>query len=218
MAMDFASILSKEYFDTMMKKGTPNAADVYPIGTGPFEFVSLPEGRDHPLQGVRPVLEGAAEDRQPDLLDHPRRHRALREAQDRRMPGDGVPEAGRPGRDEEGPAAQRAAEGRPQHRLHRVQRREEAVRQQAGAAGAQHGDQQGRDPEGGLPGAGAGREEPDSADPVELQQRRAGLPVRPGEGEAAAGAGRLSRTASKSISGICRSRGRTTPTASAWPR
>jgi dipeptide transport system substrate-binding protein len=40
MAMDFASILSKEYFETMMKKGTPNAADVYPIGTGPFEFVS----------------------------------------------------------------------------------------------------------------------------------------------------------------------------------
>ena len=40
MAMDFASILSKEYFDTMMKKGTPNAADIYPIGTGPFEFVS----------------------------------------------------------------------------------------------------------------------------------------------------------------------------------
>jgi len=40
MAMDFASILSKEYFETMMKKGTPNAADVYPIGTGPFEFGS----------------------------------------------------------------------------------------------------------------------------------------------------------------------------------
>jgi dipeptide transport system substrate-binding protein len=40
MAMDFASILSQEYFETMMKKGTPNAADVYPIGTGPFEFVS----------------------------------------------------------------------------------------------------------------------------------------------------------------------------------
>lgn len=40
MAMDFASILSKEYFDSMQKKGTPNAADVLPIGTGPFEFVS----------------------------------------------------------------------------------------------------------------------------------------------------------------------------------
>jgi dipeptide transport system substrate-binding protein len=40
MAMDFASIISQEYFETMLKKGTPNAADVYPIGTGPFEFVS----------------------------------------------------------------------------------------------------------------------------------------------------------------------------------
>jgi dipeptide transport system substrate-binding protein len=40
LAMDFASILSKEYFEAMQKKGTPNAADVYPIGTGPFEFVS----------------------------------------------------------------------------------------------------------------------------------------------------------------------------------
>jgi len=40
MAMDFASILSKEYFEAMQKKGTPNAADVYPIGTGAFEFVS----------------------------------------------------------------------------------------------------------------------------------------------------------------------------------
>jgi dipeptide transport system substrate-binding protein len=40
MAMDFASILSKEYFEAMRAKGTPNAADVYPIGTGPFEYVS----------------------------------------------------------------------------------------------------------------------------------------------------------------------------------
>jgi len=40
LAMDFASILSKAYFEAMLKKGTPNAADVYPIGTGPFEFVS----------------------------------------------------------------------------------------------------------------------------------------------------------------------------------
>jgi dipeptide transport system substrate-binding protein len=40
LAMDFASILSKEYFETMAKKGTPNVADDVPIGTGPFEFVS----------------------------------------------------------------------------------------------------------------------------------------------------------------------------------
>src|ERR1700692_1252231 len=36
MAMDFASILSKEYFETMMKKGTTNAADLYLIGTRPL--------------------------------------------------------------------------------------------------------------------------------------------------------------------------------------
>jgi dipeptide transport system substrate-binding protein len=40
LAMDFASILSKEYFEAMQKSGTPNAADVNPVGTGPFEFVS----------------------------------------------------------------------------------------------------------------------------------------------------------------------------------
>ena len=40
MAMDFASILSQQYFEAMRARGTPNAADVYPIGTGPFEFVS----------------------------------------------------------------------------------------------------------------------------------------------------------------------------------
>ena len=38
MAMDFASILSAEYFETMLKKGTPNAADAQPIGTGPWQF------------------------------------------------------------------------------------------------------------------------------------------------------------------------------------
>ena len=38
MAMDFASILSAEYFDSMLKKGTPNAADAQPIGTGPWQF------------------------------------------------------------------------------------------------------------------------------------------------------------------------------------
>jgi dipeptide transport system substrate-binding protein len=60
MAMDFASILSAEYFETMMKKGTPNAADAHPIGTGPGSS-RLPEGRDDPLQGVRQALEGPPE-------------------------------------------------------------------------------------------------------------------------------------------------------------
>ena len=39
MAMDFASILSKEYADSVMQAGTPEKIDVKPIGTGPFMFV-----------------------------------------------------------------------------------------------------------------------------------------------------------------------------------
>lgn len=38
-AMDFASILSAEYADVMMKAGTPEKVDSNPIGTGPFQFV-----------------------------------------------------------------------------------------------------------------------------------------------------------------------------------
>lgn len=39
-AMDFASILSAEYFDKMKAAGTPDVIDREPIGTGPFSFVS----------------------------------------------------------------------------------------------------------------------------------------------------------------------------------
>lgn len=34
--MDFASILSAEYADAMMKKGTPEYVDNWPVGTGPY--------------------------------------------------------------------------------------------------------------------------------------------------------------------------------------
>ncbi|MBD2780205.1 ABC transporter substrate-binding protein [Xenorhabdus sp. 42] len=38
LAMDFASILSQEYADVMMKAGTPEKVDLNPIGTGPFQL------------------------------------------------------------------------------------------------------------------------------------------------------------------------------------
>ncbi|WP_458789549.1 ABC transporter substrate-binding protein [Yoonia sp. MH D7] len=38
MAMDFASIVSKEYADAMMEAGTPEMLNQAPIGTGPFTF------------------------------------------------------------------------------------------------------------------------------------------------------------------------------------
>ena len=40
LAMDFASILSAEYADAMLKAGTPEKVDQEPIGTGPFSFLS----------------------------------------------------------------------------------------------------------------------------------------------------------------------------------
>ncbi len=40
LAMDFASVLSAEYFDKMKAAGTPDVIDREPIGTGPFSFVS----------------------------------------------------------------------------------------------------------------------------------------------------------------------------------
>jgi len=39
LAMDFASITSKEYADQMMKAGTPEKVDQDPVGTGPFMLV-----------------------------------------------------------------------------------------------------------------------------------------------------------------------------------
>jgi dipeptide transport system substrate-binding protein len=40
MAMDFASIISKEYADQLMKAGTPEKMDQEPVGTGPFQLES----------------------------------------------------------------------------------------------------------------------------------------------------------------------------------
>ena len=40
LGMDFASILSAEYADAMLKAGTPEKVDQEPIGTGPYMFVN----------------------------------------------------------------------------------------------------------------------------------------------------------------------------------
>ncbi len=40
LALPFAAILSAEYADAMMRRGTPERVDQAPIGTGPFRFVA----------------------------------------------------------------------------------------------------------------------------------------------------------------------------------
>ena len=39
LAMDFASIVSKEYADKLLAAGTPELLNQQPVGTGPFQFV-----------------------------------------------------------------------------------------------------------------------------------------------------------------------------------
>ncbi len=39
LAMDFASILSEEYANSLLEKGTPEMLNQQPIGTGPFKFI-----------------------------------------------------------------------------------------------------------------------------------------------------------------------------------
>ncbi len=41
LAMDFASVLSAEYGDTMLAAGTPEKVDLDPVGTGPFQLVAF---------------------------------------------------------------------------------------------------------------------------------------------------------------------------------
>lgn len=45
LATDFSVILSAEYADYLLSRGTPERIDHYPIGTGPFKFVSY--RKDH---------------------------------------------------------------------------------------------------------------------------------------------------------------------------
>lgn len=40
LAMDFASIMSKEYADQLQAAGTPHMLDVEPVGTGPYQLVA----------------------------------------------------------------------------------------------------------------------------------------------------------------------------------
>ncbi|MXP51416.1 ABC transporter substrate-binding protein [Pantoea sp. SoEX] len=39
LAMDFSSILSKEYSENLLKKGIPEKIDTNPVGTGPFQLI-----------------------------------------------------------------------------------------------------------------------------------------------------------------------------------
>ena len=150
MAMDFASILSKEYFDAMQKKGTPNAADVYPDRHRARSSSCRTRRRGDPLQGLRPYWKGRP--KIDNLIysitrDATARYAKLKTGECQVM---AFPKPADLDEIKKDPQLSVLHQGRPQHRLHRLQHREEAVRQQARPPSAEPRHQQGRDPEGGV--------------------------------------------------------------------
>jgi dipeptide transport system substrate-binding protein len=60
MGMDFASILSDEYAEAMMKAGTPEQVDLEPVGTGPFKRVAYQKDAIIRYQAHEDYWEGKA--------------------------------------------------------------------------------------------------------------------------------------------------------------
>ena len=88
--MDFASIMSAEYADQMMKAGTPEKFDLEPVGTGPFQLVDYQKDAVIRYKANPDYWGGKADDRQSRVRDHARRLGALPEAQGGRVPGHGL--------------------------------------------------------------------------------------------------------------------------------
>nr|WP_235859917.1 ABC transporter substrate-binding protein [Tranquillimonas rosea] len=60
MAMDFASIMSKEYADQLEEAGTPEMLNQQPVGTGPFEWVGYQKDAVIRYQAHEEYFRGAA--------------------------------------------------------------------------------------------------------------------------------------------------------------
>ncbi len=95
MAMDFATILSGEYGDVMLKAGSPEKVDQEPIGTGPFTFVTYQKDAVIRFKAFDGYWGGRAADRRSRVLDHARSDRSLRQAEGRRVPCHDRAEPGR---------------------------------------------------------------------------------------------------------------------------
>ena len=191
MAMDFASILSAEYADKMMAAKTPDVIDREPIGTGPFQFVSYQ--KDAVIRykafdqhwGGRPKIDNLV---YAITTDASVRYAKLKTGECHVM---AFPK----------PADVALMKTDPSINLVQQQGlnvgyiafnvEKKPFDSKLRAPGAQHGGQQEGDPRQRLPGRGPGRQEPDPADALVVQRQGHRLPVRPGQGEGAAGAGGL---------------------------
>ena len=116
LAWYFASILSAEYADAMLKAGTPEKVDMEPIGTGPFKlaqyqkdsrilFTAFPDY----WQGNRSWIGWC--------LPLRRMRRSVLPKSRKRMSGDAVPEPGRSAADEGEQGYQSHEQGGAEYRL-----------------------------------------------------------------------------------------------------
>ena len=98
LAMDFASILSKEYADHLLVRRGARAARPCAGRHRAVPSGRVPSRHRHSLRGQPGLLAEAGAARQPQLRDHPRQRRPLREAQVGRVPGHPVAQPRRPRR------------------------------------------------------------------------------------------------------------------------
>ena len=83
--MDFASILSAEYGEAMLKKGTPENVDNWPVGTGPYALQQY-SGFANPLYCQSPLLGRRGTDQALNLLHYAERRDSSGETADQRVP------------------------------------------------------------------------------------------------------------------------------------
>ena len=166
LAMDFATILSAEYADYLMKAGTPEKFDQEPVGTGPFQFVNYQKDAVIRYKAFPDYWGGKAKIDDLVFAITPDADGALGQAQGERMPGDDrdpnpADLAAMKANDKRQPSL---AAG-PQRRLSRRSTSEAALRQEGSSPGDDHGDRQGGDPQGRLSGRRPVGQEPRSRRP-----------------------------------------------------
>ncbi len=83
LAMDFASIMSKEYADKLEADGNKEMLNQQPVGTGPFQFVAYQKDAVIRYAAHRGLLGRQAADRRPGVRHHHRCLGAPAEAQGR---------------------------------------------------------------------------------------------------------------------------------------
>ena len=87
LAMDFASILSKEYADKLAADGNMEQMNQMPLGTGPFAFVAYQPDAVIRYKANDGLLAWQGSHRRSGLRHHHRRIGSRAEAEGRRMPG-----------------------------------------------------------------------------------------------------------------------------------